>query len=121
MWDNLARSIVEYSTLDLMWDHDLVHPSRGRIEVAQASIDRWAALLADKRPSLGFAAHLANWELAALAMSVHGRQAAIPMRTPKIRALADEFDPDTHEKRMHPDSKRSGRHLPDQSRASARP
>jgi KDO2-lipid IV(A) lauroyltransferase len=91
MWDNLARSIVEYATLDLMWDHDLVHPSRGRIEVDQASIDRWAGLLADQRPSLGFAAHLANWELAALAMSVHGRQAAIPMRTPKIRALADEL------------------------------
>jgi KDO2-lipid IV(A) lauroyltransferase len=91
MWDNLARSVVEYSQLDLLWDHDLVHPRAGRIEVDQASIDCWARLLEDKGRCLGFAAHLANWELAAIAMSVHGRQAAIPMRTPKIRALADEL------------------------------
>jgi KDO2-lipid IV(A) lauroyltransferase len=91
MWDNLARSVVEYSVLDLLWDHDLVRAGAGRIEVDQASMDRWARLLAEERPCLGFAAHLANWELAAIAMSVHGRQAAIPMRTPKIRALAEEL------------------------------
>jgi KDO2-lipid IV(A) lauroyltransferase len=91
MWDNLARSVVEYSVLDLLWDHDLVRTGTGRIEVDQASIDRWAGLLAEERACLGFAAHLANWELAAIAMSVHGRQAAIPMRTPKIRALAEEL------------------------------
>jgi KDO2-lipid IV(A) lauroyltransferase len=93
MWDNLARSVVEYSVLDLLWDHDLVRSraGAGRIEVDQASMDRWAGLLAAERPCLGFAAHLANWELAAIAMSVHGRQAAIPMRTPKIRALAEEL------------------------------
>jgi KDO2-lipid IV(A) lauroyltransferase len=91
MWDNLARSVVEYSQLDLLWDHDLVRPSAGRIEVDQATIARWARLLQDQRSSLGFAAHLSNWELAAIAMSVHGREAAIPMRMPKIRALADEL------------------------------
>jgi len=91
MWDNLARSVVEYCVLDLLWDHDLVRAGTGRIEVDQASMDRWAGLLAEERPCLGFAAHLANWELAAIAMSVHGRQAAIPMRTPKIRALAEEL------------------------------
>jgi Kdo2-lipid IVA lauroyltransferase/acyltransferase len=91
MWDNLARSVVEYSVLDLLWDHDLVHTGTGRIGVDQASMDRWARLLAEERPCLGFAAHLANWELAAIAMSVHGRQAAVPTRTPKVRALAEEL------------------------------
>ncbi len=91
MWDNLARSVVEYAVLDRLWDHDLVRAGTGRIEVGQASMDRWGRLLADERPCLGFAAHLANWELAAIAMSVHGRQAAIPMRTPKIHALAEEL------------------------------
>jgi KDO2-lipid IV(A) lauroyltransferase len=93
MWDNLARSVVEYSVLDLLWDHDLVRPRTGggRIEVDQASIARWGQVFQDKRPFLGFAAHLANWELAAVSMSVHGRQVAIPMRTPRIRALAGEL------------------------------
>jgi len=91
MWDNLARSGVEYSKLDLLWDHDLLHPRPGHIEVDQASIDRYARALEDKRPILAFGAHLANWELPAIALAVGGREAAIPMRTPKIRAWAEEL------------------------------
>jgi KDO2-lipid IV(A) lauroyltransferase len=91
MWDNLARTVVEYSVLDRLWDHDPARPESGRILVAQDSIDRWSRLVADKRPALGFAAHLANWELAAIAMAAHGRETLIPQRAPKIKVLADEL------------------------------
>ena len=63
----------------------------GRILVDRESIDRWSRLLADQRPAFGFAAHLGNWELAAIAMAAHGRETLIPQRAPKIRALADEL------------------------------
>jgi Kdo2-lipid IVA lauroyltransferase/acyltransferase len=91
MWDNLARTAIEYSQLDRLWDHGAARPGGGRIVVDQASEEVWSRILADQQPCLGFAAHLANWELAAVAMSVHGRPAAIPIRTPKTRALADEL------------------------------
>ena len=91
MWDNLARSIVEYARLDLIWDHDLVHPSSGRIEIDEDTIERWGRIVRDERPLLGFAAHLGNWELAAVAMSGHGRASAIAMRMPGIRAIAQEL------------------------------
>ncbi len=63
MWDNLARATIEYAALDRLWDHE---PGRsgGRIEVDAASESVWSGVLADRRPALGFAAHLANWELA---------------------------------------------------------
>ena len=48
-------------------------------------------MLEDKRPTLAFGAHLANWELPAIALAVGGREAAIPMRTPKIRVWAEEL------------------------------
>jgi KDO2-lipid IV(A) lauroyltransferase len=91
MWDNLARSVIEYSYLDLIWDADPARPHATRILVDQASADRWSQLLEERRPVIGFAAHLANWELAAIGIAAFGLEPAIPMRTPRIRALADEL------------------------------
>ena len=91
MWDNLARTATEYSQLDRMWDHDPAHAGTGRIVVDQGTVDRWSRLRVGKRPAFGFAAHLANWELAAVAIAAHGVEAAIPVRAPKIRTLAEEL------------------------------
>jgi KDO2-lipid IV(A) lauroyltransferase len=91
MWDNLARSVIEYSRLDLLWDQDLTHRSSGRIEADHSTIERWACIVRDAGPVLGFGAHLANWELAAIGMSGQGRLSATAMRTPRIRAIAEEL------------------------------
>ena len=120
MWDNLARSVIEYAVLDRLWDHDLVHAHDGRIVVDQASIERWARVRDDPRPMLGFAAHLANWELSAIAMSVHGREAVIPMRAPKVRALADELIRIRTKSGLHADRERRPRRCPHQGGACAR-
>jgi Kdo2-lipid IVA lauroyltransferase/acyltransferase len=88
VWDNLGRVAVEYAHLDRLWDCDLERPSAGRIEVLPQSIERFLRLRDDARPALVFAAHLANWELPALAAPAYGLEAAVLYRTPNIGNVA---------------------------------
>jgi KDO2-lipid IV(A) lauroyltransferase len=89
VWDNLGRLGAEYAHLDRLWDLDLADPSGSRIEVAPESIERFLRLRDDGKPALVFAAHLANWELPALAAAAYGLDAAILYRTPNIAAVAN--------------------------------
>ncbi|MEP7030815.1 MAG: hypothetical protein ABI830_07765, partial [Pseudolabrys sp.] len=91
MWDNLARTTIEYSQLDKLWERDPVRMGTGRIEVGEETIDRWNKLLAGKQRVFAFSAHLANWELAAIAIPAQGKEAIFPVRPPKIKAFADEL------------------------------
>jgi Kdo2-lipid IVA lauroyltransferase/acyltransferase len=89
VWDNLGRTAAEYAHLDRLWDCDLTDPARGRIEIGPESIERFLRLRDDGRPALVFAAHLANWELPALAAAAYGLDAAVLYRTPNIAAVAN--------------------------------
>jgi len=88
VWDNLGRVAAEYAHLDRLWDLDLEQSGAGRVEVAAEAIERFGALRDDGKPALVFAAHLANWELPALAAAVYGLNAAILYRTPNIGDVA---------------------------------
>jgi len=88
VWDNLGRVAAEYAHLDRLWDLNVEDPTKGRVEVAPATIERFLALRDDGKPALIFAAHLANWELPALAASAYGLDAAILYRTPNIGDIA---------------------------------
>ena len=79
-WDNLGRTSCEYVHLARLYSE--------RTERDPASLDRFAALEASGRPVLVFAAHLANWELPAVAAHAHGQRAAILYRTPNNRRIA---------------------------------
>jgi len=88
VWDNLGRVAAEYAHLDRLWDCDFEHPSAGRIEVPPEAVERFMRLRDDGKPALVFAAHLANWELPALAAPAYGLEAAVLFRAPNLGNVA---------------------------------
>src|SRR5947208_7405296 len=90
VWDNLGRVGAEFAHLDHIWEHDPACPEDSRIEILPRTHELFAQLRLDGKPALIFAAHLANWELPALAAVAHGLDAAILYRRPNI-ASADRI------------------------------
>jgi KDO2-lipid IV(A) lauroyltransferase len=88
VWDNLGRVGAEYAHLDRLWDFDPDRPGAGRIEVSSASLERFVQIRDDGKPALIFAAHLANWELPALAGPIHEVDSAVLYRMPNIGKIA---------------------------------
>jgi len=87
-WDNLGRVGAEFAHLDRLWNFDPDHPgARGHIEIAQQDIDRFIALLNDKKPALVFAAHLANWELPAVCAATYKLDSAVLYRRPNVTGI----------------------------------
>jgi KDO2-lipid IV(A) lauroyltransferase len=89
-WDNLGRVVGEYVHLDRIWDFDPDHPGRGRIETDAGPV--LMELRDDGKPALLFAAHLANWELPAVAAAAHGLPAAVVYRMPNNRWVAARIE-----------------------------
>ncbi|QQO12352.1 lipid A biosynthesis lauroyl acyltransferase [Bradyrhizobium diazoefficiens] len=90
VWDNLGRVGAEFAHMDQVWDYNREHPENSRIELSERSIELFDQIREDGKPALIFAAHLANWELPALAAVAHGLDAAILYRRPNI-ASADRI------------------------------
>src|SRR5450755_5042397 len=88
VWDNLGRVGAEFAHLDHIWDYDIDHPEKSRVEIPSRTHELFAQLKNDGKPALIFASHLGNWELPALAAVAHGLDAAILYRRPNI-ASAD--------------------------------
>jgi KDO2-lipid IV(A) lauroyltransferase len=88
-WDNLGRVAGEYVHLDKLWDFDPSHPHRGRIRTD--SVPLFVELLTDGKPALVFSAHLANWELAALAPAAYAMDSAVVYRMPNNPIVAREI------------------------------
>jgi len=86
VWDNLGRVAAEFAHLDGVWDFDQDHPEGHRIEVPPRDVALFHQLRLDGKPALIFAAHLANWELPAVAAVAHGLDAAILYRRPNSAA-----------------------------------
>jgi KDO2-lipid IV(A) lauroyltransferase len=89
VWDNLGRVTGEFPRLDRLWDYDRARPDAGRIQSTPEVDARFDAMRDDGKPSLIFAAHLANWELPALAAHADGLDFAILFRRPNLGAVAD--------------------------------
>ncbi len=90
-WDNLGRTACEYVHMDRIWDLDLNRPEAGRIKASPEVITRFEELRDDGKPALIFAAHLANWELPAIAAARHGLAAAVLYRRPNNAAVARDI------------------------------
>lgn len=88
-WDNLGRVAGEYVHMARIWDFDFAHPNAGRIQ--SDSIALFDQLRTDGKPALCFAAHLANWELPAVAAAAHGLPSAVVYRMPNNKAVAKEI------------------------------
>ncbi len=90
MWDNLARTVVEYSHLETLWQQGAGHPERSRIIRTPVSTRIWEDIRTANRPTLHFSLHTANWELAAIA-GVGYVRCLIPYRRMKNAQLTDEL------------------------------
>ena len=90
-WENLGRTASEYVHLGALFDYDHDNPDAGRIEIPEESIARFMALREDGKPAILFAAHLANWELPAVAAKAYGMPSAALYRTPNNRAIARDI------------------------------
>ncbi|MBY0331001.1 MAG: lipid A biosynthesis lauroyl acyltransferase [Acetobacteraceae bacterium] len=90
-WDNLGRVACEYVHMDRMWDFDPERPNHGRIQASEATVARYVALAEDGKPALIFAAHLANWEIPAVAAAKHGLASAVLYRTPNNARIAADI------------------------------
>jgi Kdo2-lipid IVA lauroyltransferase/acyltransferase len=84
VWENLGRVAGEFVHFDRLWNVDFEHMERGRIELSPETISRFEALRDDGKPALVFTAHLANWELPALASAFHGVESAVIFRRPNV-------------------------------------
>ena len=89
MWDNLARTVVEYSQLDTYWRQD--DPARSRVVTDAASTQVVAGIKTAKRRTLHFSLHSANWEICALAAPQHGVRALVPYRRLRNQPLTAEL------------------------------
>jgi KDO2-lipid IV(A) lauroyltransferase len=90
VWDNFGRTCAEYAHLDHLCDYDPNHPS-SRIVLDAPTLDRIADVRACETPTLFFAAHLANWELPAIAATALGFKSAVLFRRPDIGPVAERI------------------------------
>jgi len=90
-WENLGRTASEYVHLGDLWDFDIDRPGAGRIELSPGSAERFEQLRDDGKPAMFFAAHLANWELPAVAAKRSGLPSAALYRTPNNAAVARDI------------------------------
>ena len=86
VWNNLGQVAAEFAHLDSVWDFDQEHPVGHRVEVPPRDVALFHQLRLDGKPALIFAAHLANWELPAVAAVAHGLDAAVLYRRPNSAA-----------------------------------
>jgi KDO2-lipid IV(A) lauroyltransferase len=85
VWENLGRLGAEFVHLDRLWP--VIDASTGamdHVEFTPETIGRFVQLRDDGRPALIFAAHLANWELPALAARAFGLDSLALYRPPAI-------------------------------------
>jgi KDO2-lipid IV(A) lauroyltransferase len=88
-WENLGRVVGEYVNLDRIWDYDPDNPNAGRIATDSRPV--LEELRDDGKPALLFTAHLANWELPAVAAQRHGLPSAVVYRMPNVAAVAERI------------------------------
>jgi KDO2-lipid IV(A) lauroyltransferase len=84
VWDNLGRVGAEFVHLDHLWSVDAARGELDQIEFSDETKERFIRLRDDGKPALLFAAHLANWELPALAAAAFGLDTVVLFRPPTI-------------------------------------
>ncbi len=87
VWDNLGRVAAEFAHIDRIIIHDPARPERSSdpdVAIDDATYARLKMLGDRNKPNLVFAAHLANWEIPALAPHSFGFPTSILYRRPNI-------------------------------------
>ena len=89
VWDNLGRVAAEFAHIDRLWDYHKAADRRRRIMDSDESERIGLRLRDDGKPALIFSAHLANWELAAVAATSYGADTTVLYRRPNLSAVSD--------------------------------
>jgi KDO2-lipid IV(A) lauroyltransferase len=89
VWDNLGRIAVEFAHLDEFCIADFGRQTPDVITYTLETKIRYDTMAASGHAILGFAAHLANWELPAVVAKTLGTNAGILYRRPNIAAVSD--------------------------------
>jgi Kdo2-lipid IVA lauroyltransferase/acyltransferase len=89
VWDNLGRIAVEFAHLDEFCVEGVGPQTADPISYTPEVAERYEQVIHGEKPTLGFAAHLANWELPAVVVKALGADAAILYRRPNIAPVSD--------------------------------
>jgi KDO2-lipid IV(A) lauroyltransferase len=88
-WENLGRAGAEFAHIDRLWDYRAADRQDRRIMDSADSEQIALRLRDDGKPALIFSAHLANWELAAVAATHFGLDTTVLYRRPNLSAVSD--------------------------------
>jgi KDO2-lipid IV(A) lauroyltransferase len=89
VWDNLGRIAVEFAHLDEFCLQGFGTQTRDVITYAPQTLVNYERVMKSGQPTITFAAHLANWELPALAAKSVGLDSALLYRRPNNRAVSE--------------------------------
>lgn len=90
MWENFARSLIEYMHVDKVFDYDPERPDDGNVMVE--GTEHFVSLRDAGQPAIIFTAHLANWELLGICAETFGLDVASLFRAPTNPHLAKRLD-----------------------------
>ena len=89
MWENLGRVGAEFAHLDRMKVLDLERGGEADLVYDRITVERFLAIRDSGKPTLVFSAHLANWEVPALAPASYDVRSNLLYRRPNIGGIAD--------------------------------
>ena len=89
VWDNLGRVAAEFAHLDRIKVLDFERGGQADVIYDKTSFERFVAIRDAGKPTLVFSAHLANWEVPALAPAHYHVRANLLYRRPNIGGIAD--------------------------------
>jgi KDO2-lipid IV(A) lauroyltransferase len=87
VWDNLGRIAIEFAHLDEFCVEGFGVPTPDVITYPPESKERHDGIVRSGKPTIGFAAHLANWELPGIGAKLIGVKSAVLYRRPNIDAI----------------------------------
>jgi KDO2-lipid IV(A) lauroyltransferase len=87
VWDNLGRIAIEFAHLDDFCVEGFGTPTKDIITYPPKSKERYDRIMNSGKATIGFAAHLANWELPGVGAKLIGAKSAVLYRPPNIPAV----------------------------------
>jgi KDO2-lipid IV(A) lauroyltransferase len=89
VWENLGRVGAEFAQLDRMKVLDFERGGEADVVYDRVDFERFLAIRNSGKSTLVFSAHLANWEVPALAPAVYNLRSNLLYRRPNIGGIAD--------------------------------
>jgi len=89
VWDNLGRIAIEFAHLDEFCVEGFGRQTPDVITYPPQSKERYDWITKSGKATIGFAAHLANWELPGVGAKLIGVKSAVLYRRPNIGAVSD--------------------------------